>query len=297
MAITTVGIMSPGDMGHSVGEMLRQHDLRIVTCLAGRSERTRELAAEAGFEDVPDLETLVRESDMLLSILVPGSALEMAQQTATAIRATGADLLYADCNAVAPRTVRVAAEIIQSAGGRFADAGIIGGPPGRGENRFYASGPGAEEFAQLNQHGLNVRVLPGEVGQASGLKACYAALTKGLQALGVELLVAARSMGLDEALREEQTGSMGAIRTYFDRSLPQNMHKAGRWVSEMEEIATTFGDLGLTPRLFQGVADIYRFIDPTPVGQETAENRDRSRDLDGVLEILTDALPRPAVTR
>ena len=59
--IKTVGILSPGDMGSGVGDVLHQHGLRVLTCLAGRGAESRERAAQAGFEDAPDLEALVTE--------------------------------------------------------------------------------------------------------------------------------------------------------------------------------------------------------------------------------------------
>ena len=45
----------------------------------------------------------------------------------------------------------------------------------------------------------------------------------------------------------------------------------------MEEIAKTFDDVGLTPRMLQGAADLYRFIGATPLADETPENYDRER--------------------
>jgi 3-hydroxyisobutyrate dehydrogenase-like beta-hydroxyacid dehydrogenase len=290
MSIQTVAVLSPGDMGHSVGEVLRANGLRVVTCLKGRSDRTRQLASEAGFEDLPDLEAVVTESDLIMSILVPGAARDIAGQVAGALRATGAGVLFADCNAVAPSTARDVGSIIESAGGRMVDAGIIGPPPTRPGNRFYASGPGADELATLNQHGLDIRVLPGSVGQASGLKVCYAALTKGLQALGLELLVAADAMGLHDELAREQAESMSAVRGYLERITPTMPPKAHRWVSEMEEIAQAFADLGMTPRLFEGVADMYRLVAETPIGRETPEERDTSRDANGVFAAVAEAL-------
>jgi 3-hydroxyisobutyrate dehydrogenase-like beta-hydroxyacid dehydrogenase len=297
MTISTVAVLSPGDMGHSVGAVLHDHGLRVVTCLANRSERTRELATEAGFEDLPSLDDVVRESDLVISIVVPAKALDLAEEVAAALERTGASILFADCNAVAPRTVNAAAAAIQAAGSRFTDAGIIGPPPRRPGTRFYTSGPGAEEFAQLNEFGLTINMLPGEIGQASGLKACYAALTKGLQALGIELLVAAHAMGLDDVLAAEQAESMSTIRTYLERSTPVMPSKAHRWIGEMEEIGLCFEDLGMTPRLLQGVADMYRFIAETPIGKETPENRDESRDLTGIIAALGDALTTTAEQR
>ncbi|MGI8643224.1 MAG: DUF1932 domain-containing protein [Thermomicrobiales bacterium] len=291
MAITTVGLLSPGDMGHSVGGVLHQHGLRVLTCLDGRSDRSRALAAEAGMEDVPSLDHLVEQADIFLSILVPSASVELATKIAAAMRETGTELLYADCNAVAPQTVRRAAEVVMAAGADFADVGIIGPPPRKPGTRFYASGPGAEKFAELNNFGLNVPILADEIGQASGLKMCYGAMTKGLQALATELLVAAKAMGLDKTLREEQRGSVPDLIGWVENSLPIMPPKAYRWVPEMEEIASFFDEVGLTPGIFNGAADLYRFVAETPIGKESPESRDKNRDMDGVVAALTRALP------
>lgn len=290
MAIKSVGILSPGDMGQAIGAVLRDHGLRVLTCLAERSDRTRELAAEAGIEDTPSLEHLVREADVVLCVLVPSAALGVAHEVAAALSATGADLLYVDCNAIAPKTVCAAAAAISQAGGRFADVGIIGSPPREPGTRFYASGPGAAELAELCSSGLDIRVLDGDVGQASGLKMCYGALTKGLQALGSELLVAAHLLGLDEVIKAEQQGGLAGVRDYLERAVPNMPPKAHRYVGEMEEVGRTFEDLGLTGGILRGAADYYRFVAETAIGHETPENRDRSRDLEGVVTALAEEL-------
>lgn len=292
MAINTVGLLSPGDMGHSVGGTLRHGGLRVITCLQNRSPRSATLAAEADIATVDDYEALVREADVFLSIVPPARATELAEQIAAAVRATGTDLLYADCNAIAPQTVREIGTIITGAGARFVDAGIIGPPPkpGAGQTRFYASGEHAQEFAQLNDHGLDVRVIGPEIGQASGIKMCYAALTKGLTALATELLVAARVMGLAEPLRAELETSQAELLNVIERGVPGMPPKAYRWVGEMEEIAATFEAVGMTPNILQGAADMYRFVGETPLANETPENRTRGQSIDDVAEILAEAL-------
>src|SRR5438309_776170 len=127
MAIETVAIMTPGDMGHAVGRVLRQGGLRVITCLEGRSARTAALAEQAGIEAVPDMAALVREADALLAILAPAGAGDLAGRVAAVLRATGADLLYVECNAIAPQTVAAIGEVVTAAGARFVDSGIIGG--------------------------------------------------------------------------------------------------------------------------------------------------------------------------
>jgi hypothetical protein len=66
--------------------------------------------------------------------------------------------------------------------------------------------------------------------------------------------------------------------------------KAGRWIGEMEEIARTFGDLGLTPKIYQGAADIYRLVNDTLPEDETPEAADKGRRLEQMVEILADRL-------
>jgi hypothetical protein len=73
--------------------------------------------------------------------------------------------------------------------------------------------------------------------------------------------------------------------------------KAYRWVGEMEEIAATFAELGMTPNILTGAADMYRFIAETPIGKESPETRDQSRGMDGVVAALADALAEPATAR
>ena len=46
--MTTIGLMGTGDMGAAVGRALGGHGHRVLTSLAGRSERSRTLAAAAG---------------------------------------------------------------------------------------------------------------------------------------------------------------------------------------------------------------------------------------------------------
>ena len=55
----------------------------------------------------------------------------------------------------------------------------------------------------MRDHGLDIRRVGPEIGQASGLKMLHSATTKGTRALWIELLTAARAMGLSDALAGE----------------------------------------------------------------------------------------------
>jgi hypothetical protein len=58
----------------------------------------------------------------------------------------------------------------------------------------------------------------------------------------------------------------------------------------MEEIEKTFSDLGMTPNIFKGVADMYRMIGATPLGDENPESRDKDRDLAETIRLIAEAM-------
>ncbi|MCY4417396.1 MAG: DUF1932 domain-containing protein [Chloroflexi bacterium] len=295
MTINTVAILSPGDMGHAVGQRLREHELDVVTCLDGRSDRTRELASKAGIRDVPTMRELVEQSDLIMSMTVSAAVPGLCRQVADAISVTGADVLFAECNAIAPQLAEELEPVITGAGGRFVDVSIIGGPPRPGYSpHFYASGGNAAEFDRLNDYGLTVLKLDGPVGQASGIKMCYAAMTKGSWALYTELLMAAELMGLTEPLLAEFQSGQQAVLQRMERTIPTVPPRSRRWVSEMEEIRDTFAHLGMTPKLFEGVAEMYEFIGSTPLGEESPESRDRDRTFTETIRQLAQSL-RPDI--
>ena len=285
--LSTVGILSPGDMGHTVGNVLRQNGLRVITCLEGRSQRTRQLAEKAGIVDVPTYPQFVTEADLILSIMVPAQAMSAASMVAEALQKVDTTLVYADCNAIAPQTVRKLGEIITSADGTFVDASIIGPPPRTpGATRFYTSGPNLDLFSELNNYGLDVRALGEEIGLASAIKMCYASLTKGLTALCTELLTAASVLGVSEALTAEFQLSQSALFERMENGLPGMPPKARRWIGEMEEISATFAHVGLTPNILTGAADMYRFVGDTHLADLPPEARDEFPNLAGLIEIL-----------
>ena len=292
MDISTVAILSPGDMGHAVGQRLRENELDVITCLAGRSDRTRALSRKAGIRDVPTMEELVEQSDLIMSMTVSAAVPTVCQEVAEALAATGSDALFAECNAISPQLARDLEPIITSAGGRFVDVSIIGGPPRTGYSpHFYASGREAARFERLNDFGLTVLKLNGAVGQASGIKMCYAAMTKGSWALYSQLLMAAELMGLTEPLLAEFGSGQPAVLQRMERTIPTVPPRSRRWVSEMEEIRDTFAGLGMTPQLFEGVAETYRFIGGTPLGEEFPESRDRDRTFTETIQQLAQHVP------
>ena len=286
MAVGTVGIMSPGDMGSGVGGALKKNGLTVLTALDGRSEESSKRASDQSIEDVGSLDELVKASDLILSILVPSEALSFAREVAESMVRINKKIAVADCNAVSPATGKQIGEIITAAGGQFIDAGITGGSPRSGAvPRIYASGEHASILGELDGKGIEVPVLNGPVGHASGLKMCYAAITKGTAALYASTLMTAKSLGLFEDLIHELEGRQASTLAAMD-GVSSISAKAFRWIGEMEEIAATFEDAGSTPMIHMGAAETFQRIADSAIGHERVDSIDRSRTLEQTVEQL-----------
>ncbi len=255
-----VAVIAPGAMGAAVGKRLADNGLKVLTSLKARSAETQARAKAAGMADASDKE--IAASDFILSILPPGDALALAQGFAPALTASNSKPVYVDCNAINPHTVERVAAAIAPTGCPFADSGIIGQPPKPGDAgpRFYASGPAAQRFATLRDYGLDIRVLDGAMSAASALKMSYAGITKGTQAIGAAMMLAATRAGNADDLFAELQGSQKEMFAWFKRSLSMMPPKAYRWIAEMHEIAGFVGEDPAAHELYQGAAHFYERI-------------------------------------
>jgi len=289
MKIERIGFMTPGDMGQAVALQLQKKGFTVCTALEKRSDRSKKMAKEIGLTDLGSIARLTAECDLIMSVMNPGAAVEFAREAAAAIGAQSKKPTFIDCNAVAPDTMREIDEIMKAAGARCLDGGIIGPPPrGDAKTSLYISGPGARDLAEIGNAQLRVTVMSEKLGDASAIKICYAAFNKGTQGLLLETLMAAHRLGVYEALEKQLLGSRAEAYNGLLRALPNMPPKAYRWVPEMYQIAKTFEGVGMTPRIFQGEADMFEMIAATALGKETPENRDRSRTGKDVIKQLGD---------
>ncbi|MEM9735124.1 MAG: DUF1932 domain-containing protein [Pseudomonadota bacterium] len=293
--MATIAILMPGDMGHGVGEALTARGHEVVSVLAGRSAHTLGLAARAGIADAGSLEDMVAVADLILSIVPPDRALPQAEAVAGALKATGRQVPYADCNAISPATAALVAEALAVTGAPVIDCGIIGlNPIKTPPTRFYVSGPDHSAMAMLASDAITVTPVGDEIGQASALKMVYAACTKGTWTLHTAVLMAAARLGVLDPLLEEFDYSQAAVLKDMRGRTPFLPADAARWVPEMEEIAATFAGAGVTDGFHRGAAEVFRTLAATPFAAETRETLDRSRTLEEAIAAYIAALPPQA---
>src|SRR5262249_41198473 len=137
MRFENVGFMTPGDMGQALAQQIAAKGFAVRTALERRSERSRTLARAAGLADVGTIGRLLAESDVVLSVMNPGAALDFAREAADALRAGGRNTLIVDCNAIAPATAHEIAGVIERAGGALLHRGVHRPPPRRGADTHH----------------------------------------------------------------------------------------------------------------------------------------------------------------
>jgi 3-hydroxyisobutyrate dehydrogenase-like beta-hydroxyacid dehydrogenase len=285
--VQTIGIVSAGAMGSAVGAAYRAAGRRVVTTVAGRSERTRGLAAQAGLELVPALDAVVAEADLVLSIAPPDRAPAIAAELAGAAARSGARPLVSDWNAVAPATAREIAGTLEAVGLELVDGSISGGPPRAGyRTRVYLSGGRAAELAEAAPPWLDLRVVGDEIGLASAVKMCTASVYKGYTALLAHALATAHSHGVLGQVLDDLHDSFPRQLDRAARLLAVSTTKAGRYVGEMHEIALTQASVGLTPALFDAMAEVYERLAETPLAAESPESIPDALELEDVLDQL-----------
>jgi 3-hydroxyisobutyrate dehydrogenase-like beta-hydroxyacid dehydrogenase len=268
--MTTVAIVSPGHMGAGLGWALREGGARVVTCVEGRSARTRRLAQSAGLELLPALFDVVAIADVVLSVTPPGQALAAARTVANAARESGAKPVVADLNAIAPTTLRT---IEQAWAGLPVVDGSISGPPPtvRPGARLYLSGVKATDVAALPWGDrIEPVVLGTGLGSASALKMCTASVYKGFHALVMQAMRTAGRHGVLEQVLADLAGNG------LDGSsgVPSAATKAHRYIGEMREIAATQADAGLTPALFEAFAAVFAQVAGTELANGDPESID-----------------------
>jgi L-threonate 2-dehydrogenase len=278
-----VAVIAPGMMGAAVGQRLVDNGLKVLTSLKDRSQDTVARAKAAGMAGASDEE--IAATDFILSILPPGDAVSLAERLVPSLKASNSKPVYVDCNAINPVTVERVAAAIAPTDCAFVDAGIIGSPPKPGDAgpRFYASGPAAPRFATLRDYGLDIRVLDGALAAASALKMSYAGITKGTQAIGAAMMLAATRAGSADDLFKELQSSQKEMLGWFKRGLSTMPPKAYRWVAEMHEIADFVGEDPAAHELYEGAAHFYERI---------AEDFDSDkRDVEALAKFLDKSQP------
>ncbi|MGW5718683.1 RraA family protein [Amycolatopsis sp. NPDC003865] len=212
-------------------------------------------ATPAGVARAATPEEAVRGAELVLS-LVGGRAAEEAARSAAAVLDPAA--VYLDMNATAPEVKLAIADLVGAS--RFADVAVIGSVPAHGPaTSVVVSGPGSGRAASMFRLlGAPVEDVGGEPGAASARKLLRSIWMKGIGALIVESVLAARAAGAEDWVREqianELSGGHAALNRLYDGTLKHASRRAG----EADAAARLLDSLGVLPVMTRATAEVHR---------------------------------------
>ena len=249
-----VGVLHPGQMGVVVAETLRNSGQEVYWVSAGRSAETRSRAARAGLADAGTVARLCETCSVIVSVCPP----EFAEEVAREVSGHPFRGLYLDVNAISPGRARRIGRLLTEQGASYVDGSIIGMPAkARGQTWLYLAGDAAGSALPLFRGGpLEVEDLCAKAGQASALKMCFAAHSKGTAALLAAVAGTAEALGVREAL-ERQWSRSGPNWERVAATIEQAAPKAWRFVAEMTEIGDTFESVGIPKGFPLAAGEIY----------------------------------------
>ena len=251
-----VGILHPGAMGASVAATVQNSGSAVWWVPEQRSAATRERAERQGFHPAASLSSMASECEIVISVCPPHAA----EDVAGSLIAAGFAGVFVEANAISPQRVVRLERIVSEAGIRLVDGGILGLPAWKPGTTccLYLSGAGCGEIRELFRAGpMDARCLEGPVGQASALKMCYAAYSKGQRALLSAVLGGADALGVREDLEGHWSHENPDFPPEVRRRVLATSPKAWRWVAEMAEIADTLGSAGMPTGFHEASGEIY----------------------------------------
>jgi 3-hydroxyisobutyrate dehydrogenase-like beta-hydroxyacid dehydrogenase len=257
----TLGILYPGEMGAALAAVLRAGGARVVTTLRGRSPQTAHRCRDAGVEILDSLADVVRQSEVVFSIVPPRAAEEVAGAYCEHAHFAPPRVVYVDVNSIGPELAASLAARVERRGAAFIDAAINGLAKNLGKSgTLYLSGRRAAEIERLFAGAVHVRLLGDEPGRASAMKMILGGLSKGVTALFAELAVLAdRSGMLDEATREASRIYPGITEVAL-RMLPTYPAHAARRADEMRELERNANTAGLQPCVIAAVRRLHESL-------------------------------------
>jgi 3-hydroxyisobutyrate dehydrogenase-like beta-hydroxyacid dehydrogenase len=257
----TIGFIGFGEAGGLLGRALarrgcavRAWDILLDDANASAAMRSR--IEDAGADPAGSLAECLRGAKLVVSAVTASSAGEVAGNAGALLQR---GQVFLDINSVSPDSKRANAAQVQASGADYVDAAVMAPVPPLGLSvpMLLGGARAAELSPALNALGFATRAVAREVGVASAIKMCRSVIIKGIEALTVESLLAARHFGAEDAVLASLAAtfpSMGWEGAQPDYLISRVAEHGTRRAAELREVARTVRAAGLTPHMSEAIA-------------------------------------------
>jgi 3-hydroxyisobutyrate dehydrogenase len=297
-SLSRIALVGLGEAGQMFArEFAARGDLQISAfdLAFGHEGSAQAAAAKAiGIRAPPSAAEAVAGAQLVISAVTATSDLDAARSVVGHLL-PGA--YFVDINSVAPGTKRTAAAMIEGAGGRYVDAAVMAPVyPKKLGTPILLGGPHATSFQNVAvELGLNASVFSHEVGAASAVKMCRSVMIKGLEALTMECLLAARAARVEEHVLASLKESFPAldwpkvVAYNLERMITHGIRRS----EEMREVAKTVQELGVAPLMSAAAAEHQAALGGLRLKERSGGTL--AENLSGLVDAIRAAQPWPAI--
>ena len=260
MTTHRVALIGYGEVGRILAEDLRAADHAVtafdIKLDTGAAAPLQAHAQTHGVVLARDHASAVRETTLVVSAVTASQAVPVAQASAPGLSRGS---FFLDFNSASPGAKIRAAAIVNATGARYVEGAVMTTlPPYRIKVPLLLGGPDASDLMpMLMALGFAPKIASAKLGVASATKMCRSVMIKGMEAMVIESLTAARAYGVEEQVVASLYETFPGIdwnkqaAYFFQRVIEHGRRRS----EEVREVAATVQDIGLTPWSASGTAE------------------------------------------
>ncbi len=254
-----IALIGYGEVGRILAEDLRAQSITVsafdILPAGPMATRLHEHAEGHGVHWCTTPGEAVALADVVICAVTASQAVAAARSASPPMRSQA---FFLDINSASPSAKQEAAQLVQAAGARYVEGAVMTSvPPYRLRVPLLLGGPHARALEPiLNGWGFAARAHSERLGVASATKMCRSVMIKGLEALVVESLTAARAYDVEDAVLASLHETFPGIdwekqaSYFFQRVIEHGKRRS----EEMWEVARTVQDIGLAPLMSEASA-------------------------------------------
>uniref|UniRef100_UPI0039EF55C7 NAD(P)-dependent oxidoreductase n=1 Tax=Bordetella sputigena TaxID=1416810 RepID=UPI0039EF55C7 len=219
-------------------------------------------AAASGARVAASLSDCLAGAELVFSAVTASQARAVAESAAPLMRP---GQTFIDLNSVSPKVKQQNSALIQRHGADYVESAVMAPVPPQGIRvPMLLGGRGARAIsARLNALGMRTEAVADDIGLASAIKLCRSIMIKGMEAMCVQSMLAARHFGVDDRVLASMAASFPSVgwdEGYEAYLIGRVAEHGQRRSEEMREAAAMLAEIGMNPALATSIADIQQAL-------------------------------------